>query len=262
MFFTTISFPQNIVIGGNPLRFIIIIDVSQNFTGWFFSIVFIFFIFIIRRISLGEYSNKYSIKIFGEIKHVIVNHPLLFNEESPKMLFIDNSFFNCLVATKILINAIPIKIVRLIKVIFIIKIILVGRIFCQVIINIRGVSFNSIRLINFIYHKWVGHLPIFIIIAVHKTIWVNGECCIFDAIKIQIEHKTWVKKYKRETFSLSFDFFFSFEIRKHIDRVFISKITHKVTHWVLQIPIREVSISTYMISLKSLTLKKLCSFKL
>jgi hypothetical protein len=160
--FRAITFPQNIVNGGSPPRFLRTSIITQNDL-----VVFILFIFkfssILRLVrSVKEYSDKNIKNTFIEHINATISHLLLFIDDNAIILFTEDKdlmfWVGVIRVTRetrattfdvVLFSAIILKIVR-------------GRIFCHVISTTTDLCFISINEIIFRYHKWKGHAPTFI----------------------------------------------------------------------------------------------------
>ena len=100
--------------------------------------------------------------MFIQHTDAIINHPLLLRDEDAKILFTDRDLIKFVTGVAKVMTA-SAKMSNFISSFSrILKIRIMGRIFCHVITKSIDLCFISILSINFIYHKWIGHTPIFI----------------------------------------------------------------------------------------------------
>ena len=121
----------------------------------------------------------------------MINHPLLFTDDSPRIVFI--SMLGVIMRGG---RAILIAVITMIRVLFMLLFIIgylisvKGIIFCHVI-RIVSVGFPIfISMISFMYQMWVGQAPIFTIRAEIRAICAMVDVCIHDEVRMIREVKT------------------------------------------------------------------------
>lgn len=125
------------------------------------------------------------------MQHRITSHPLLFNEDNTIRDFIEIDCFIFARGDIIERNPITMSIYKLG-----IKLIKPnGRIFCQVMINKKVFIFMFSWDKIFMYHKWKGHAPIFIInINIINIVFCGVGSTPITVTNIPIEVNNWIIK--------------------------------------------------------------------
>lgn len=126
---------QNIVNGGTPLIFLVIISVELEFKKFFLMLFFSFFTVTIKKVILVEYSIKNVETSLDEHKDPIRSHPLLLRDERARNLFIEFSVFNFVSGTEMVAIAIRINHIQCSHFSDKLKTRKMGATFCHVIIT-------------------------------------------------------------------------------------------------------------------------------
>lgn len=143
-------------------------------------------------ISVVEYRLRNVTNLIIDESPATSSHPLLLNEEMARI------FFNERLAVRLEIGVTRVdRAITSIRIFIssfstVLRIREIGRIFCQVITTIIEFCFISMLLINFIYHKCVGHAPIFMRIENTKIVEDARDSSDIAAVSMIIEAITWI----------------------------------------------------------------------
>lgn len=192
-FCSTMTFTQNIVIGGSPPMFLMVTKEVHGDLFIFSLFLFSFIKNLMVRKREAEYISSIIQKVDTADIHASSIHPLLFREDNAIILLNVSPFCSFLRGLKDLARASRRRVLNatLDKLIDITK--KIGKIFCHVIIvKNDGVPMFIVE-ISFKYHMCDGQAPIFMSKAITSTISVIRVCSGTIEIKIATDDITWIR---------------------------------------------------------------------